>query len=946
MDSSYDRLTQQGSNIKPLYLDNDVYSLLTTEITNSTAELGFDTTVFDDENEVCGTESLNILADYWHKTAETTNNYRLFCSDPLKNSMSNVQKSINATTFNVANSLDATTDDLGMYTAVDFNQLSKILFAEGYERVKESEQKKAEIQRILAKDVSEWTTSEAMNAANWYSEAAEKHDTEMLKVIYNCLFETNLYIQSEPENDQAEKDIYVSHLNRDKSLLILNILSANGKMGTEQYNSLYDMTFGEMTTVVDKGSPMPKCNITVARNRAGTLINWETTSNGKTVQTAQHMMFDKENMSLSEKYRAIENIDGLNGYRAVLKSWKDEEAISDFESVSSNADFNEHCGYNKGQTKEGLFGIRTLDTKYEYINDPSERRYYDAHGYTYESDGLEHLTDEQKKTYNYLYYQDTKSGTHKADDYLTLLASYYLRKQEAGEVYNSIKDSHIKQTGYEFKAGVEGVGTGIGNLFGANDDLDGVAMKTSTQLVDELIVENTTDGWSYVYRASKGIGTALPGIIVTVGTGGVGTAATAATATMYGLSAAGSAQSMSEQSGYSQSESFNYGMAEGIKTGATIMALGGIADKLAGAGKGAVPLSRTARMLEMGKQSAVFGASTYGVEMVDQLFIEPNIGVNVLNDKTRADVDLKEANNQALLSAATAAGGYYAIGRIGQEMQVRKVKAASEREIISKTNTNDNQSLLQDNKNSFSEHMSAEDAARYNAWSEECANGTHNNFPGLNDVDIEAWKYADSKVSNEMAMANVDGDALLKLRSENVTVPKTGVGNTDISIENFTAKDVPTVKNGEFNEFFNSLSIDELDALWSKPEIRDVIEARLRSPGGLHEWHLVSRTPQFKYWDISAEASKAKELSRLLKKNPFMEKDQIHKIFEKKLREYLDYEFEEYCTEDDYYQPVVEDFEIEYRVNERSKKNGFEVIACDGDGGDGGYEPKFRKGWY
>ena len=93
------------------------------------------------------------------------------------------------------------------------------------------------------------------------------------------------------------------------------------------------------------------------------------------------------------------------------------------------------------------------------------------------------------------------------------------------------------------------------------------------------------------------------------------------------------------------------------------------------------------------------------------------------------------------------------------------------------------------------------------------------------------------------------------------------------------------------------------------------------------------------------EAAKDKELTRQLKKNPFMGKDEIHKIFEEKLREYLDYEFEEYCTEDDYYQPIVEDFEIEYRVTEWSKKNGFEVIACDGDGGDGGYEPKLRKGW-
>ena len=39
--------------------------------------------------------------------------------------------------------------------------------------------------------------------------------------------------------------------------------------------------------------------------------------------------------------------------------------------------------------------------------------------------------------------------------------------------------------------------------------------------------------------------------------------------------------------------------------------------------------------------------------------------------------------------------------------------------------------------------------------------------------------------------------------AEGGTVPEINVGNTDISIDNFTAKDIPTVKNGEFNEFFN-----------------------------------------------------------------------------------------------------------------------------------------------
>ena len=87
-------------------------------------------------------------------------------------------------------------------------------------------------------------------------------------------------------------------------------------------------------------------------------------------------------------------------------------------------------------------------------------------------------------------------------------------------------------------------------------------------------------------------------------------------------------------------------------------------------------------------------------------------------------------------------------------------------------------------------------------------------------------------------------------------------------------------------------------------------------------------------------------LAGMLERNPFVSKEEIHRHFEKGLREYLDYQFEEYCSEDDYYQPVVEDFDVEYHVTEWSKANRFEVVSCDGDGDDDGYEPKFRRGWY
>ena len=95
-------------------------------------------------------------------------------------------------------------------------------------------------------------------------------------------------------------------------------------------------------------------------------------------------------------------------------------------------------------------------------------------------------------------------------------------------------------------------------------------------------------------------------------------------------------------------------------------------------------------------------------------------------------------------------------------------------------------------------------------------------------------------------------------------------------------------------------------------------------------------------------AAKDEELAQELKKNPFLTKDAIHELFEKRLQRYLDDQFGEYCAEDDYYQPVVEDYGInlEDNLHEWCKENGFEYISCEGDGEDGGYEPKHGNGWY
>lgn len=64
---------------------------------------------------------------------------------------------------------------------------------------------------------------------------------------------------------------------------------------------------------------------------------------------------------------------------------------------------------------------------------------------------------------------------------------------------------------------------------------------------------------------------------------------------------------------------------------------------------------------------------------------------------------------------------------------------------------------------------------------------------------------------------------------------------------------VPTVRNGQFKNWFNSVTTEEFDKVWADPKLRESIKDRLRHPGGLHEWHLVSRADTFKYWGVTAE---------------------------------------------------------------------------------------------
>ncbi|MGI6766426.1 MAG: hypothetical protein ACOX4R_04325 [Lentihominibacter sp.] len=78
---------------------------------------------------------------------------------------------------------------------------------------------------------------------------------------------------------------------------------------------------------------------------------------------------------------------------------------------------------------------------------------------------------------------------------------------------------------------------------------------------------------------------------------------------------------------------------------------------------------------------------------------------------------------------------------------------------------------------------------------------------------------------------------------------------------------------------------------------------------------------------------------KLLKENPFVTSEQIFEIYKNQLLEELNAEFHYYCTCDDYYPPVVEDYfeNYKYLVEEFCEKHGLELIDCDYKGESSNY---------
>ena len=82
-----------------------------------------------------------------------------------------------------------------------------------------------------------------------------------------------------------------------------------------------------------------------------------------------------------------------------------------------------------------------------------------------------------------------------------------------------------------------------------------------------------------------------------------------------------------------------------------------------------------------------------------------------------------------------------------------------------------------------------------------------------------------------------------------------------------------------------------------------------------------------------------KVVSKLLKKNPFTDEDTIFQQFQNKMEEALEEDFHDYVTCDDYYPPVMEDYDAEYALSKCCKELGLKIVHVSSSGDMSDFEP-------
>jgi hypothetical protein len=161
-----------------------------------------------------------------------------------------------------------------------------------------------------------------------------------------------------------------------------------------------------------------------------------------------------------------------------------------------------------------------------------------------------------------------------------------------------------------------------------------------------------TKGEMYLYTGSKVVGAAAPGVGIAVATGGAGAvglvAGAVGTGALYGVSTGGNSKAQAERDGYTESQAVAYGTATGIEQGVKTSAM----FVVGGAGRfvSGIPAP-------VGALGA--GVTGFTMEYVDEVYINPAIRANILNDEAAYDIDYKQALINAGIAGVFTAGTYY-----------------------------------------------------------------------------------------------------------------------------------------------------------------------------------------------------------------------------------------------------------------------------------------------
>lgn len=456
----------------------------------------------------------------------------------------------------------------------------------------------------------------------------------------------------------------------------------SGGQQTENTAAVYDQLYGRYTKMIDDyNTTIADYNRLVDKYDAGLAKYKEILGNGmnKAEAAASEIRalvaensrlqqqvdlikaYDTSGLNMTETYAAPIEAEIQSNTRKI-KELQAEEARSKMQYYSSLALMDDYADLSKP-------GNVTGDTRYDYINDIDNARYKNEH--TTDTGGepialrlYQHLTDDERKIYNYLY---ASQGKEAADRFLDDIDDT-LRTRQGAAQYEQL--GTLGKALYWIPAGLEQFGSGIKQLFQIE------ALPVSPTLITSQLIQQEAQEKSPVLGTLYELGTTLSNMAPSLlagalggwALGAAGLSAGAATALARGVGAAtlgasagGNAYTQKLFEGYSPEAARNYATLVGASEGALQYLLGGIgALSKSGTGRIAVKiagldnaLGRVARTVSGSTAARLLGSMiSEGTEEGLQELLEPAFAAIIFDEEYEADFE--DAAYAFLLGALSA----------------------------------------------------------------------------------------------------------------------------------------------------------------------------------------------------------------------------------------------------------------------------------------------------